>query len=96
MNIGQKFTLWTVAVLTVIAMLSVWLYYRLEMSEEEERLESIGTSTGPIIEQDLNNYMMTRDPIVLEKTLHDLTSLKTISNPKEWLQWNEVVNSCVC
>ncbi len=80
MRIGQKFTLWTVVVSTVIAALSVGVYYRLEMSEAQERLETLGMTTGPIIERDLNNYMMTRDQLVLEKTLRDLTSLKTIGN----------------
>jgi len=80
MRIGQKFTLWTVAVLTVIVTLSLWFYYRTEMSQAEERLEHIGRTTGPIIERDLNNYMMTRDQVVLEKTLRDLMSLKTIDN----------------
>ena len=80
MSIGQKFTLWTVTVLTVIAALSIWFYYRLEMSEAQERLESLGMTTGPVIERDLNNYMMTRDQAVLEKTLRDLTNLKTIGN----------------
>jgi PAS domain S-box-containing protein len=80
MSIGQKFTLWTVAILTAIAALSVWLYYRGEMSEEEARLERIGKSTGALIEQDLYNYMMTRDQAVLDKTLSDLTRLKTVDN----------------
>ena len=68
------------AVLAVIAALSIGLYYRGEMSDEKERLESIGMSTGLIIEQDLQNYMMTRDQVVLEKTLRDLTRLKTMDN----------------
>jgi uncharacterized membrane protein len=69
MSIGKKFIIWIVALLTVITVLVAYLYYRLQISEEEERLVYMGNMAGPIIEQSLYNYMMTKDHAVLDETL---------------------------
>lgn len=79
MSIGKKFIIWIIALLTVITVLVAYLYYRLQISEEEERLVYMGNMAGPIIEQSLYNYMMTKDRAVLDETLANLGSKKAIS-----------------
>jgi len=83
MSISRKFTIWIISVVLVLGFLSAYLYYRLEMHEETERLESFGNTIGPIIEESLANYMLTKDDTVLDRTLHNLKGIEPIS--RIWL-----------
>ena len=61
MSISRKFTIWITALVLVLGVTTIYLYYTFEMSEELERLESLGATVGPLVEENLANYMLTKD-----------------------------------
>lgn len=79
MSIGKKLTVWIAAVVLAIGIISAYLYYRTEMANETERLELFGTIVGPVLEEVLKSYMMTRDIDILDKELYNLKDIKTIN-----------------
>ncbi len=83
MSIGKKLTVWIATAALVFGSLATYLYYRFEIYEEMERFESLGNTVGPIIEDSLANYMLTKDVNILNKTLHNLKGVKSIS--RVWL-----------
>lgn len=84
MSIGKKFTAAVLAVMFVMAVLSVYLFYRFELREETGKLELIGRMTGQLIEESLNQYMLNRDVDTLNKGITDLArSTEAIS--RIWL-----------
>lgn len=79
MTISRKLTIGIISVIFVIGLLSAYLYYNFQMEEETERLGSLGNAVGPLVEQGLENYMMTKDYNFIDKTLNNLKSIKPIS-----------------
>ena len=79
MTISHKFTLWIVSIILAIGIFSTYFYFRLEMTKETKRLESFGSTIGPVLVEGLKNYMMTRDFDVLDKELHHLKGIKPIN-----------------
>ena len=80
MSISRKFTIWITALVLVLGVTTIYLYYTFEMSEELERLESLGATVGPLVEENLANYMLTKDRSVLNKTLDTLKGIEPISS----------------
>ena len=78
MSISRKFTVWIVCIMSILGFFSTYLYYRFEMNEEIERLESLGNTVGEILEQSLDNYMLTKDYNVLNRTLHNIARVEPI------------------
>lgn len=79
MNISRKFTLWIISIVFVIGFLSAYLYRSSEMYNEEIRIESLANTVGPILEQGLADYMLTRDSDALSRTLDNLKSIRPIN-----------------
>ena len=79
MNIGRKFTVRMISALIVISIPAAYIYYRFHMANERERFYSLGSLAGPILEQGLYDYMMTRDRNVLDSTLANLSGAKSIN-----------------
>lgn len=67
----------------VISIPAAYLYYTIHINIETERIKSFGNISGQVLEQSLDNYMMTRDFDALDKTLHDVGSIKPIT--RIWL-----------
>jgi len=80
MSIGRKLTFWILLVVFITGMLSAYFFFRMHIASETARLESLGNITGRIVERSLDNYMMVRDFSVLDKTLHDLRDVRSISS----------------
>jgi PAS domain S-box-containing protein len=78
MKIGRKFTVSIISLVIVIGVLSALLYYNAAMSEEAERLESLGNTIGPLLEHSLDNYMLTRDSRALDDVLSHLRTVRPI------------------
>ena len=78
MSISRKFIVWTVSIIFAFALLTAYLYYRLEMQEEKERTESLAGTVAPLIEESLASYMLSRDINVLERTLSRIKNIKPI------------------
>ncbi len=78
MKIGKKLTFWTVFVVLVTGLISTFFFFRIEISNETTRLESLGTMVGRVVEESLDNYMLVRDFTVLDKALRDLREVNSI------------------
>ncbi len=78
MKIGRKFTLSITSLVLILGLLSTFLYYYSGMSEERERLESLGGTIGSLLEQSLDNYMLTRDTRALDSVLDRLRTVRPI------------------
>lgn len=83
MSLNRKFTLWIISILLLLGILSAYLYYNFEMKEEVERLESLGNVVGQILEQALDNYMLTKEYTALGNTLKAFMKIEPIS--RIWL-----------
>jgi PAS domain S-box-containing protein len=77
-NIRKKFTLSITLLVFFIALLSTYLYYSSGMNEEVERLHSLGSTIGPLLEESLDNYMLTRDSRALDDVMTHLRTVRPI------------------
>lgn len=78
MSLNQKFSFWIISILLVIGSFSSYYHYRQVISKEEERLRSFGNTTGHILEQSLDEYMLTRDSGALDRTMNNMKNIKPI------------------
>ncbi len=78
MKISRKYSLSIISLVFVIGLLSTVLYYNSGMSEETERLESLGNTIGPLLDHSLDNYMLARDSRALDDVLGRLRTVRPI------------------
>lgn len=83
MKIGRKYALWILSVVLISGLSSAYLFYYWQIREEKERLKAFGETAGSIVEQGLQNYMLTKDSGVLDETLRNLADIKSLS--RIWL-----------
>jgi PAS domain S-box-containing protein len=72
MKITKKFTIWIVAAVAVICLLSSYLYYRVKVHQEEQRLHALSSTIGLMLEQSLGSAMIARDITAVSSTLDHL------------------------
>jgi PAS domain S-box-containing protein len=83
MNISKKLTIWIVSIVLIIGIMATYLYYKIEIKEEDERLKSFGSTVGQILEQSLASYMLIKDFSAIDKTLQDISNIQPIN--RIWL-----------
>lgn len=69
---------WISLVVFSVGILSTYVYFQIEVSHENAKLQSLGSIVGLTVETSLENYMTLRDFSLLDKTLHDLGNMKSI------------------
>lgn len=80
MTISQKLTLRIIPVVALFGVLSAVTYYHYEMSVDVRQMEKLGATIGPIIEESLDHYMMTKNFAPLERTLHNFALIAPITS----------------
>jgi PAS domain S-box-containing protein len=80
MSISQKLTLWIILAVALFGILSAVSYYHYETSVELQQMQGLGATIGPIIEQSLDHYMMTKDLKPLERSLENFIQIKPITS----------------
>ncbi len=80
MTISRKLTVWVVSVAVVLGIVSAAAYYIYELRAVEEQMEGLGSTIGPIVEESLDHYMMTKDFAPLERTLDNFAQIKPITS----------------
>lgn len=83
MSLNQKFSFWIISVLLVVSFFSIFFHYRQIVTNEEERLRSLGSTVGRVLEEGLEDYMLSRDSDALDRTMNNLRDIKPIK--RIWL-----------
>lgn len=79
MNISRKLGLWTLSVMSVVVVFSLYAHYRMMTDEEIERIEFLGNTLGPVIEAAISESMHTGDNALLGGTLRKLADIESIA-----------------
>ncbi len=78
MKIDTKITLWTIAVIVAISLVSGAVSLRFHFLQEEEGFKDMGATIGPIVEESIEHSMVTRDDELMRQTLDRISGIAPI------------------